>query len=104
MRMAHGDAPVAERKQASALSSKLIEAMHERILPLAMRVDSLPAFTRFLFTREDVVDALIKDVNRDHPGILADRDSFISQMQSAYDRYRQPSSQGIQGIQDVNKV
>jgi hypothetical protein len=86
MRMVNGDIPVVERKQASALSSKLIEAMRDRIIPIAMRVDSLPALTRFVFTQEDVVDALIKDIKRDNPEILEDRDTFISQIQSAYDR------------------
>jgi hypothetical protein len=60
--------------------------MRDRIIPIAMHVDSLPALTRFVFTQEDVVDALIKDIRRDNPEILEDRDTFISQIQSAYDR------------------
>jgi hypothetical protein len=87
MRMAKGEVPVTERKPASALSSKLIDAMRERIIPLAMHIDSLPSHTRFMFTQEDVIDALIKDIQRDNPAILADRDSFMLNIQSAYDRF-----------------
>jgi hypothetical protein len=88
MRLAKGEVAVIERKPTSALSSKLIDAMHERIIPMAMHIDLLPSETRFVFTQDDVVDALIKDIQRDSPGILADRESFMLNIQSAYDRYR----------------
>jgi hypothetical protein len=87
MRMAKGET-IIERKPASALSSKLIDAMRERIIPIATRIESLPSQTRFVFTQEDVIDALIKDMKRDNPEILADKDSFLSKIQSAYDRYQ----------------
>jgi hypothetical protein len=82
-----------ERKPASALSSKLIDAMRDRVIPIAAHIASLPTHTRFVFTQEDVVDALILDIKRDNPEILEDRESFFAEIQSAYDRYLKSNSQ-----------
>lgn len=88
MRMAKGGTTVSERKPISALSSKLINVMRERIIPIAMHIESLPSQTRFVFTEDDVIDGLINDMHKDNPEVLADKDSFISKIQSAYDRYQ----------------
>jgi hypothetical protein len=90
MRLAK-EGTVVERKPASALSNKLIDVMRERIIPIAMLIESLPSHTRFVFTQEDVVDALIKDLKRDNPEILADKDSFLSKIHAAYDRHQSTS-------------
>jgi hypothetical protein len=87
MRLAKSET-VIERKPASALSNKLIDVMRERIIPIAMRIETLPSHTRFVFTHEDVIDALIKDMKRDNPEILTDKDSFLLKIQSAYDKYQ----------------
>jgi hypothetical protein len=92
MRLAKSGQPNNERKPASALSSKLIDAMRERIIPIALHIDTLPLKTRFVFTRQDIIDALIKDLRRDNPEIIQDRDTFIAEVQSAYDRLLPPSS------------
>ena len=88
MRIAKGETATVERKPVSALSSKLIDAMHERIIPIAACIDSLPSHTRFFFTQEDVIDALIKDIRRDNPEILEDRDAFMLKIQLGYDRHK----------------
>ena len=85
--MAHGDVPVVERKSSSALSGKLIDVMRERIIPMGMCIESLPSETRFVFTQDDVIDAFIKDLQRDTPEILVDSNLFMAKMQSAYKRY-----------------
>jgi hypothetical protein len=87
MRLAKNGVCTSERKPASALSSKLIDAMQQRIIPMATDIASLPALTRFVFTPGDVIDDLIKDIKRDNPCILLNRDSFLVEMQLAYDRH-----------------
>jgi hypothetical protein len=87
MRLAKNGVVQNERKPASALSSKLIDAMRDRIIPMAAHVASLPTHTRFVFTQEDVVDALILDIRRDNPEILENRECFFAEIQAAYDRY-----------------
>jgi hypothetical protein len=86
MRLAKTTQPGIERKPTSALSSKLIDAMRERIIPIAMNIDTMPQKTRFVFTPQDVVDALIKDIQRDSPEIVRDKDIFFSELSAAYDR------------------
>jgi hypothetical protein len=86
MRLAKIGASGGERKSTSALSNKLIDAMRERVTPIAMLIDTLPTKTRFVFTQQDIIEGLITDIKRDNPEILQDRDFFISQVKSAYDR------------------
>ena len=86
MRIAKGNTAVVERKPVSALSSKLVDVMRDHIIPMARCIETLPCQTRFVFTREDMMDMVINDLKRDHPEILADKDAFLSEIQSAYDR------------------
>jgi hypothetical protein len=86
MRVAKNAAPNSDRKPASSLSNKLIDAMRERVIPLATQLEPLPEYTRFAFTHEDVIDALIKDIRKDNPEIVQDRGFFISEVEAAYDR------------------
>jgi hypothetical protein len=86
MRLAKTTQPGVDRKPTSALSSKLIDAMRERIIPIAMNIDTLPLKTRFVFTPQDVVDALIKDIQRDSPEIVQNKAVFFEELHAAYDR------------------
>jgi hypothetical protein len=79
-----------ERKTASALSSKLIDAMRDRVIPLASMIETLPHKTRFVFTSEDLIESLLRDIQRDNPEILHNKDSFISEVVAAYDRVMHP--------------
>jgi hypothetical protein len=89
MRLAKTAQPSSDRKPASALSGKLIEAMRDRVFPITMRIDTLPPKTRFVFTHQDVVDALIKEIQRDSPEILRNKATFMAEMDAGFDRIQE---------------
>jgi hypothetical protein len=91
MRMAkHGQC--VERKTTSALSSKLIDVISDRILPLAQEIDSLQPLTRFAFTQDEALDAMLLEVHRDNPTILQSRELFHSTIMCAYDQIILPKT------------
>lgn len=85
MRLAGKHATIPTRKSSSALPNRLAAVLTNNILPLAEK-KYLPEYTSFGFTKQEMVDDIIKNISIDSPELLDDKNNFTLCVEKALDK------------------
>jgi hypothetical protein len=73
-------------KAVNILSTKLAHSIMEEMVPLAQKVNSLPTYTNFVYTYRDAIDNIVADVSKGMPEVVHNKEAFMLEMNSAFDR------------------